>query len=267
MRSTCTENNKQVVFIGAGNVATQLSLAMQEAGFSVVQIFNRSIHNVQLLAEELKCNYTNDLKEITTDADLYIFAVKDDALHDIAATMPANKGLWIHTSGSLPMDLFNGYAVAYGALYPLQTISKQHKTDLSKVFFFVEGNTKHTETAICNIAFKISKQVRVMSSERRKYLHLAAVFACNFSNHLYTIAAQILEKQGVEWNVLQPLIDETAKKLYFMNPKEAQTGPAVRNDLSIMELHKSLLEDEQTRQLYTMISESIQSQYINNEQL
>ena len=260
-------NNNQVVLIGAGNVATQLSYALEEAGFSIPQIYSRSIQSAQTLAEQLMCSYTTSLKEITTEADLYIFAIKDDALPDVIAAMPANKGIWVHTSGSLPIDLFSGYADTYGALYPLQTVSKQHETDLSKIYFFIEGNTEHVEAVLFDIANKISGRVQMMTSETRKYLHLAAVFACNFSNHMFAIASHILEKQGIDRNVLLPLIDETARKLYSMHPEQAQTGPAVRDDLTIMELHKSLLDDEPTRQLYEMISKSIHFQTINKEHI
>ena len=260
------KKNNQVVFIGAGNVATNLSLAMREAGFSIVQIYSRSMDSAQLLAEKLHCSYTTQINEITTGADLYIFAIRDDALNEVIATLPSGKGLWIHTSGSLTLDIFRGHTAYYGVLYPLQTFSKHHNANFAKVPLFVEGNTVNVETAIYDIAGRMSENVTILSSDKRKYLHLAAVFACNFNNHLYTIASQILEKQGIDWHVLQSLIDETAHKLYSMHPRQAQTGPAVRNDQKIMELHKTLLEDGQARNLYTMISENIQFQYNNKAQ-
>ena len=259
------KKNSQIVFIGAGNVATHLSLAMQEAGFSIAQIFSRCNDSAQTLAEELNCSYTTNINEMTTEASLYIFAVKDDALQDMIAAMPSNKGIWTHTSGSLSIDIFRGYTDSYGVIYPLQTISKHRETDLSKAPLFIEGNSAVVETAIYHVADRLSDSVTILSSEKRKYLHLAAVFACNFSNHMYTIASQILEKQGIDRHVLQPLINETAKKLCTMHPVQAQTGPAVRGDLSIMELHQALLDDEQMRRLYAMISESIISQHINKE--
>jgi len=290
MFTVSAEQKDEVVFIGAGNVATNLSFTMQEAGFSIVQIYSRSINSAQTLAEKLKCGYTTNLKEITTEADLYIFAISDDALHNVLDTMRADtvlqsntctnqsnddcttipassgKGIWIHTSGSLPMDVFSGISDSYGILYPLQTISKQRKADFSKVPLFIEGNTAGVETAIRDIAVRLSENVTVLSSDKRRYLHLAAVFACNFSNHLFTVASQILEKQDIDWRVLLPLIDETANKLYSMHPGQAQTGPAIRGDRTIMELHKSLLDDESLCQLYEMISESIHSQTINKGQ-
>jgi predicted short-subunit dehydrogenase-like oxidoreductase (DUF2520 family) len=241
---------------------------MQDAGYSIIQIFSRSIHNAQHLAEKLHCSSTTDIKEITTGANLYIFSIKDDALSDILAAMPQTiNGLWIHTAGSLPMDIFSRYTDSYGVIYPLQTISKQRETNFSKIPLFIEGNTPEVESAIYDIAVKLSGSVTVMNSEKRKYLHLAAVFACNFSNHLYTIASQLLEKQGIDWRLLQPLIDETANKLHTMHPEQAQTGPAIRFDRSIMEQHEALLTDDRIRNLYRIISKSIYSQYINKEQL
>ena len=256
------KKNYQVVFIGAGNVATHLSLAMHQADFSISQIYSRSIESAQSLAEKLNGNYTTRITEITTDADVYIFSLKDDALREIPSAMPVNKGIWIHTSGSIPMDVFDGYATHYGVLYPLQTFSKQHKTNFLKIPLLIEGNSASVNAVIFDIAERLSENVVFMPSDKRKYLHLAAVFACNFSNFMYAIASQILEKQGIDWHLLQPLIDETAKKLHSMHPKDAQTGPAVRGDRTIIELHKSLLDNEQTRNLYAMISENIYSQTI-----
>ena len=256
-----SQKNEQVVFIGAGNVATHLSLSMQAADFPIRQIFSRSITHAQSLAEKINCSYTTNITEITPDASIYIFTLKDDALPKTLAAMPTNKGIWIHTAGSLPMNIFHGYTEHYGVLYPLQTLSENRKTDFSKIPLFVEGNTTNAETAIFDIAQKLSESVTVMDSEKRKYLHLAAVFACNFTNHLYAISAQILEKQGFDRHLLQPLIDETAHKLHTLHPAQAQTGPAVRNDQSVMEQQIAMLDDENMRQLYKIISESIHSQY------
>ena len=144
----------------------------------------------------------------------------------------------------------------------MQTLSKSRDTDFSKVPLFVEGFTDIVENEVHNIAAMLSLNVVRMTSEKRKYLHLAAVFACNFSNHMYVLAAQILKKQGIDWSILQPLIVETANKLYSMSPELAQTGPAIRFDQNIIERHLSMLRDTNTRNLYAMLSESI---YENND--
>jgi len=257
--------HKNVVFIGAGNVATHLSKAMKEAGFRIKQAYSRSEDSAKCLADVLGCGYAMDIKNVIQDADIYVFSLKDDILPEIIASMPTKDGLWIHTAGSVSIDVFQNYAKYYGVIYPMQTLSKSRETDFSKIPLFVEGNTTEIENELFNIATNLSDNVMRMTSEKRKYLHLAAVFACNFSNHMYTLASQILEKQGVDYKILQPLINETANKLYSMNPKDAQTGPAVRYDRNIIDRHLSMLDDENMRKLYKMISENIAKAQLLNE--
>ena len=274
--------HKSIIFIGAGNVATHLSQTMKSAGFSIQQVFSRTTDSAKHLANICGCTFTTDIKKVMPDADIYIFSLKDDILQKVIADMsvtsgqPNDKaendnlasndmannsstgnGLWIHTAGSIHIDIFRGYTNRYGVIYPMQTLSKSRKTDFSKITLFVEGCTDNIENEIYNIAKSLSDNVIRMTSEKRKYLHLAAVFACNFSNYMYTIAAKILEKQGIDWYILQPLIDETANKLYSMSPEQAQTGPAVRYDRNIIDSHISMLKDENMRKLYAMISKNI----------
>ena len=237
-------------------------MAMKKADFSIRQIFSRTADSAKSLADICGCGFTTDVKKILPDADFYVFSIKDDALQEIIACLSTNSahtknGLWIHTAGSVPVDIFKGFTKHYGVIYPLQTLSKSRETDFSKIPLFVEGNTESIENEIFNIASTLSENVTRMTSEKRKYLHLAAVFTCNFSNHMYAIAAKMLEKQGINYKILQPLIDETANKLHSMSPEKAQTGPAVRYDVNVIERHLSMLEDENTRKLYKIISESI----------
>ena len=249
--------NKTVVFIGAGNVATHLSQAMKGVGFSVRQVFSRTADSAKALADILDCSYTTDIKMVLPDADIYVFSLKDDALPNIVADMAINDGLWIHTAGSVHVDVFCGYAKRYGVLYPMQTLSKSRETDFSIVPLFVEGCTEDVEDDIFKIAGMLSENIMSMGSDKRRYVHLAAVFACNFSNHMYSLAAKILDKEGIDSNILLPLIDETASKMHSMSPQEAQTGPAVRYDRNVIDRHLSMLEEESMRRLYTMMSESI----------
>jgi predicted short-subunit dehydrogenase-like oxidoreductase (DUF2520 family) len=254
-------NNEKMVFIGAGNVATHLSKAIKGSNFRMWQVFSRNVDNAKALANKLKCNYTTDIKAIKTDADVYFFSVPDDALPAIIAEIPPNDGLWVHTAGSVPIDVFHGYTKRYGVLYPLQTFSKHRELDFSEIPLFIEANSFDDDELLYHIACSISDYVENMNSEKRKYLHLAAVFACNFSNHMYAIASHILEKQGIDWSFLLPLISETVGKIYDIHPDQAQTGPAVRFDRAVMEQHLSMLADEHLRQLYSMISESIQTNH------
>jgi len=233
---------------------------MQGAGFRILQVFSRSTDSAKTLADQLKCPYTTNIKAINTEAGIFIFALPDDVLPVILDEMPSNSRLWIHTSGSVPMAVFRGYTPFYGVLYPLQTFSKKREIDFSEVPLLIESNHIDIHYRLNRIACCLSDRVTDMSSEKRQYLHLAAVFACNFTNHMYTLASQILKNQGIDWRLLLPLIAETVYKLYDMPPVLAQTGPAVRGDQTIIKQHLSLLENEQVRQLYALISETIQTQ-------
>ncbi|MDR0744208.1 MAG: DUF2520 domain-containing protein [Tannerella sp.] len=257
----------KVVFIGAGNVATHLSLAMKEAGIPIIQVYSHTKENARNLADRLNCLYTSNAEEIRKDADIYLFSVKDDVLQDIIRKIPENKGIWIHTAGSIPVAVFKGYANRYGVIYPMQTLSKSRKIEFHKVPLFIEGSTPASEKEIRQVAEMISGRVSVMNSEKRKYLHLAAVFACNFSNHMYNLATQLLEDQGIDRHVLQPLIEETANKLQTMRPDMAQTGPAIRYDRTIMERHLALLEDPGMREIYEIISADIHKKIIYHDPL
>lgn len=246
-----------IVFLGSGNVATHLSIALTKAGHIVKQVFSRNEENAKFLANKIQSSWINNIESIIPDADIYIFALKDDALPSIIEKLPVKKSLWLHTAGSVPVDIFKGYAESYGVIYPLQTLSKEQDIDFSKIPLFIEGNNLSSENQIRHIAEGLSKQVFIMPSEKRKYLHLAAVFACNFTNHMYALAAQLLEKNELDWRVLLPLIDETTEKLHRIAPVDAQTGPAVRYDQSIIKKHLSLLKEPDTKKIYELISNSI----------
>ena len=251
--------NMQIVIIGAGNMATQLGRAFREKDFPIVQVYSRTLSAAEALGKELQTDYTNQLQQIVSDADLYIFSVKDTALPSLLQSFPAVGGLWAHTAGSLPIDIFkDSAATRYGVFYPLQTFSKNRKISFERIPIFTEANNPADQELLEQIAGSLSNQVIPLSSEKRKYLHLAAVFACNFTNHLYDIAAQILESQDIDWKVLLPLIEETAAKVQALSPGEAQTGPAVRKDVSVIEKHLGMLEDDLGKwEIYRGLSRSI----------
>jgi predicted short-subunit dehydrogenase-like oxidoreductase (DUF2520 family) len=248
---------QKIVVIGAGNVGTHFANALSKSGHSIIQVYNRTQKSAQDLVNKLNCSFTDNLKNISTDADLYLFALKDDILQSVIAQIPYNNGIWVHTAGSIFVDIFKDYTDNYGVIYPLQTLSKNRETDFAEIPLFVEGNNKHTENALLCFAKTVSNKVDTADSEKRKYLHLAAVFACNFTNHLYNISTQILDKHNIDWHVLQPLIDETANKLYSISPSEAQTGPAMRNDWNVIERHLSLIENPEIREIYEILSNNI----------
>ncbi|NDV96509.1 DUF2520 domain-containing protein [Dysgonomonas sp. 521] len=247
----------KVVFIGAGNVATQLANVLYDKSFDIIQVYSRTIESASALAREVQAVAVTDIASVISDADLYIFSVKDSVLAELISRLPSNNGLWIHTAGSMPMDIFEGYQSRYGVLYPFQTFSKERSIDWSTVPFFIEASDAGSLQLLKAIASQLSGKVTELSTEDRKYLHLTGVFACNFTNHMYVLSKQILEKINLPFDVALPLIGETADKVHSLSPEKAQTGPAVRYDENVISKHLSLIEDEKIKQIYKLISEDI----------
>ena len=256
----------RVVFVGAGNLATRLSLEMRKSGMSIGQVYSHTSEHAKILADELGCGWTVVPEDIVEDADLYVFSLKDAVLQDVIARVKPNNGLWVHTAGSMPMDVFRGHAHRYGVLYPMQTFSKDCPVDFKEIPVFVEASTPDVLAQTEQLARSVSDRVEEMSTERRRRLHLAAVFACNFVNHCYALAADVLGRDGIPFDVMWPLIDETARKVHRLPPVEAQTGPAVRYDRNVMDRQCAMLDGEPERKaLYEMMSRSIHALALRNE--
>lgn len=253
----------KIVFIGAGNLATRLSLAMQRVGMQIGQVYSHTSKNAKLLADKLGCPWTTDLSALQADADMYVFSLKDTVLANVIAQVKPNNGLWIHTAGSMPMDVFEGYAARYGVLYPLQTFSKGREVSFDVIPIFLEANTKKDADYLKKIASALSENVRFMSSEKRRSLHLAAVFACNFTNHIYALSYKLLEQEEIPADVLLPLIDETTAKIHAMPPVAAQTGPAIRYDENVINKHLAMLDDPDMKEIYQLLSRSIHKEAQN----
>jgi predicted short-subunit dehydrogenase-like oxidoreductase (DUF2520 family) len=199
---------------------------------------------------------------------MYIFSVKDAVLSGVLKKFPRFSGLWVHTAGSLPLTIFAGYSQRYGVFYPLQTFSKNREVHFENIPLFIEANNQGDEEILEAIASTLTEKVICLSSEKRKFLHLAAVFACNFTNHLYVQAAEIMEEQGLSPDLLFPLIRETAEKIKDLPPREAQTGPAVRYDENVIQAHLELLDkDIEKQNLYRTISRSIYKKTKEKKQL
>lgn len=246
-----------IVLIGAGNLATQVGKAISNTSANkIIQIYSKTEASASALAHKLNTEFTTDLSHITPDADLYIFSVKDAVLEEVLKAMPSNHGIWVHTAGSIPMSVFSPYTDRAGVFYPLQTFSKNKEIDLSRVPFFIEGQTPEIEESLTSLAKQLSTNVRTLDSEKRKEIHLAAVFVCNFTNHMYAIAADLLEAKGISFDVLVPLITETTSKLSEMHPRDAQTGPAVRYDQNVINKHIAMLPDAY-KDIYQLLSKSI----------
>ena len=249
----------KIVLIGAGNLPTHLGKALHAAGHDMVQVFSRTMQSAETLASLLDAEPLTDMAQVRDDADVYIFSVKDSALEQLISQLcGGEKKVFLHTAGSMPMSVFREKALHYGVLYPMQTFSKQREVDFSIIPCFIEANDEFALKQIEGLAGQISHRVYQLSSEDRKYLHLSAVFACNFANHCYAASQELLQQHGIPFDVMLPLIDETAAKVHGMTPKEAQTGPAVRYDENVIGKQIRLLENQPYFQkIYDCMSKSI----------
>ncbi|SFL10532.1 Rossmann-like and DUF2520 domain-containing protein [Proteiniphilum acetatigenes] len=246
----------KVVFIGSGNVATHMAMALKGVGNGIVQVYSRTSENAELLADRVGAEPIDNLEDIYCTADFYIFSVKDDILPEIVAQMPSTTGIWAHTAGSIPVSVLSPHKKR-GALYPLQTFSREREVNFQDIPLFIEGESDETAILLKELAETISGNVHFLSGDKRRILHLAAVFACNFTNHMYTLASEIMSEEEIPFHLLNPLINETAAKVTVMEPKAAQTGPAVRFDEKVMQKHLELLKDPLKREIYSLLSSSI----------
>lgn len=254
-----------IVFIGSGNVASHLAPAIDATdGYDVRQIYSPTPAHAAALASRLKNAVpVNDIDDILTDADIYIISIKDD---EISSFVDSFKGkslknaLWMHTSGSVSMDVLSPLSDSHGVFYPLQTFSKDSEVDISKVPLFIEGSTPDVENVIRQFAKRIFSNIYHADSELRKKMHIAAVFACNFTNYMWTIADDILQKEGLSFSVIRPLLEETLRKAFDSSPEKGQTGPAVRGDINVMRKHEALLPEDR-REIYRQLSMSIYNHF------
>lgn len=250
----------KVTLIGAGNLATQLGKSLKKAGVIISQVYSRTEDSARTLGELLEAEWLTDIKALRDEADIYIFSVKDSVLCELISEVCKGRGdkLFLHTAGSMSMSCFEGKALRYGVFYPMQTFSKTKDVDFERIPVFIESNSIETEDVIRSLANKLTQRVIRLSSADRKYLHLAAVWACNFTNYCYTVASDILGEHGIPFDVMLPLINETTEKIQKISPKEAQTGPAVRGDRNVMSKQLELMNGkEDLQELYKMLSKGI----------
>ncbi|WP_159472436.1 Rossmann-like and DUF2520 domain-containing protein [Chryseobacterium sp. 18068] len=246
----------QTVIIGSGNVAYHLAKAFVQNGISLAQIFGRNEKELDEISEELNIpNSTINLVE----ADLYIICVSDGSIGAVSKLITKIDSLVAHTSGSLPKEILEG-EYRKSSFYPLQTFSKTKDLDYKKIPFFIETENEEDQKILTDLASKISDNVMESTHEKRKYIHLTAVFACNFVNHLFSRAKEISDAQEIPFDYFLPLINETVQKISEIEPKSAQTGPAVRNDQRVLELHEQLLKDE-SLEIYKTMNHSIKKMY------
>lgn len=250
----------KIILIGAGNLATNLGKALLAAGHDILQVYSRTQESASALATLAGGTPVTDITKLRDDADLYIVSVKDSVMPDLIPVLCKGREtkVFVHTAGSMPMDIFEGMALHYGVLYPMQTFSKEREVDFAEIPCFIEANDSYTRQVLGEVSHSLSTHVYHMNSNDRKYLHLAAVFACNFTNHCYALSHDILAKHGIPFEVMLPLIDETARKVHTLSPEEAQTGPAVRYDENVIRNQSALLKDAPfLKDIYERMSVSI----------
>lgn len=249
-----------ISFIGSGNVASHLAKAMENAGHFVHEIYSRNPENAKALIGKLYNTAAQEHLDFSrSKARIFFLAASDNAIPELAAEiiLPPNA-LLVHTSGSVPLSQLGYASDRIGVFYPLQTFSKSKKIDLREVPILIEAEDKKVEKELWSLARTLSRKIEKVNSNNRKIIHIAAVFACNFTNHLLAISNDMLEKQKVDFELLKPLIVETINKGLSIGPENAQTGPAVRNDLQTLDNHMAYLEyDESLQEIYKVISQHI----------
>jgi predicted short-subunit dehydrogenase-like oxidoreductase (DUF2520 family) len=246
----------QVVFIGAGNVASHLSSEFANAGADIVQTIRKS---TAAAGKKFPKTTLADIKKIDKKADMYVICVPDDSIAEVVKSMPPVKGVVVHTSGSVPMNALKKFP-SHGVFYPLQSFSKDQKVTVNAYAICIEASSQKVAEELMEYAGGISKNAYVLDSKQRETVHLAAVFANNFSNHMFVIAEQILNGKKLPFEILKPLILETAFKLVDSDAKSAQTGPAKRGDEKTMKRHLEMLKGEaDLAKLYKKLSKQIAS--------
>ncbi|RYE16158.1 MAG: DUF2520 domain-containing protein [Sphingobacteriales bacterium] len=248
----------RITLIGSGNVATHLGAAFANAGHKIVQVYSPTMQNAALLAYHVKAEAIDELHVINPETDIFIIAIKDDAIAGVAGKLAPYNKLIVHTSGATGLAEIERSTTKSGVFYPLQTFSKTRELNFLNVPLCIEGSDEQVAGTLTELAQTISNRVYPVSSAQRKILHLAAVFACNFPNYLYGVAQQLLAGHGLGFDIIRPLIAETAQKVQDNSPADVQTGPAVRNDNKTMDAHLQLLDAEpELQHLYKLLSQGI----------
>lgn len=240
-------------------MALHISRHLYLAGHQVSCVWSRSIEKAREVAAACGSIAAADPEEVPQDADFYLLAVSDNAIAEVAALFQGRQGIWMHAAGAVSMDQLARYFENYGVFYPLQTISSSRQLSFDDTPFLVEGSSPGVSGKIRRLASSISERVLDMDSQGRMEMHLAAVFANNFSNHMLKLASQFMKEKGKDFSLLEPLIRETFEKIVKIGPSGAQTGPAVRGDQETMKKHLLLLKGHpEWEKMYTFVSRDIE---------
>lgn len=251
---------RKISIIGSGNVATNLAHAFDRAGHDILQVISANSERAKQLANCFGAYYGNSISSVDLNADFIIICVNDESYFNVLEELPKGlKSIICHTSGPVSMDVISDYAPNFGVFYPLQSLRKEKYIDFLDVPIFIEGNSTNVRENLMNLADTISNKISEVSSVEREKYHLAAVFANNFTNLMYTLSHKYLEDESLDFQNLIPIIKETANRLADDKPESWQTGPAKRGDTATMQKHIDMLEDPRLKEIYKQLSDYIRS--------
>ncbi|MBU2652295.1 MAG: DUF2520 domain-containing protein [Bacteroidetes bacterium] len=252
---------QEVIMIGTGNVARHLGEAFFQKGIKIKQVYGRNPDKAKKLANQWNSIPVSDIRQLLP-SEFYFFCLSDAGFMEQTQGLSLNPGITVHVSGSLPISALSGLSNNNGVFYPLQTFSSDHPVNFNEVPILIEGSDDEVINRLIGLATQISKEVKTVNSEQRFLLHIAAVFACNFTNYMYFIAEKILEENNLDFNLLKPLIKETATKAMHYKPGDVQTGPAKRKDHEIIRKHlEKLGNNKDFQEVYKLLSGKIEDHF------
>lgn len=249
----------KIIILGSGNVATHFAKAFRQAGHEILQVWSRHYEHAQTLASAVEAQAVDSTDLLSQEANICIVAISDDALFEVPQKLHFNNTVVLHTSGSVAMQALEGSSPHIGVLWSPQTYIREASMDYTQVPFCVEGNDDHSRQTITDLAQSVSTNVYHLDSAQRKWAHLAAVMVNNFGNALNASAQQLMGKHEIPFELLLPIIDETAHKAHLGDLRQQQTGPAIRHDQKTLDAHRQQLESEpQLLELYNLMTRMIQ---------
>lgn len=252
---------KKILLVGSGNVATHLGINLKKNNYIIEQVFSRNLDNAKDLAQKVDSDYTNKPKNIVK-SDLTIIAINDDSIKDVIHYLPNIPT--VHTSGNTNINILKNNFTNYGVIYPLQSFKKKMGLNLNDVPFLIEANSKDFENNLIELCSCFSEHTFHINSLKREKINMAAVFACNFSNHMQVIAKEIMDDEKINYQLLIPLLKKTFSK-FEEDPKIKQTGPAIRKDINVIKNHLNLIQKDEHREIYKLISDSIIKTHDNTD--
>jgi predicted short-subunit dehydrogenase-like oxidoreductase (DUF2520 family) len=249
----------KIVILGAGNVGYQFAWHLHNSGHQIVQIFSRHLPSAKWIGNLIEIPCTDKYDEITQDGEIYLLTVKDDAIPEVCSQLRLQHQVIAHTSGSVSMKVLEGVSENFGIFYPLQTLSRNVSVDFGVIPFCVNASNEKSFLMLNDLAGTLTNKIIRVDDEKRLAIHVAAVFANNFTNHLFSISQVLLERNGLSFEIFKPLINETVRKIQNHDPLNVQTGPASRNDEQTIEKHLQFLKDDPGfAELYRLFTEDIQ---------